>query len=104
MAVYDQAGLGTSGATLILLVTCRRAFIAQPLIYIPPSSRCSLSGWFRAEECRWSGADCLRKTPQLSYIYPHLSEFFCTTLLLQDADLLCITAEVLKVSPSDGLT
>jgi len=76
----------------------------QSLIYLPPSSKCSLSGWFKPNACRWSGADCLRKTPKLSDVYPGLSDFFCSILALRDADLTCITEEVLKVSNSDGLS
>ncbi|KAM5358865.1 hypothetical protein ACJZ2D_014924 [Fusarium nematophilum] len=81
----------------------RTAFTTQPLIYIPPSADCSLHGWFRSETCRWSGAECLRKTPQVSAAYPDLSDFFCVTLQMKDADLTSISDEVLQICPSDGL-
>ncbi|KAK9425919.1 putative Heterokaryon incompatibility domain-containing protein [Seiridium unicorne] len=81
----------------------RSSFVTKPLIYVPPTLNCSLRGWFRLEDCRWSSIESLRKTPFLSNVYPELGEFFCTTLGLQDADQSCIAEEALKVTHLDGL-
>jgi hypothetical protein len=87
----------------ILIGMYRRAFSLPPLIYIPPPSTCSLQGWFTSSRCKWDACKSLRKTPRLKDIYPELSEFFYTTLRLQDAGLQTIIDEVLCINPCDGL-
>ncbi|KAF4430289.1 putative Heterokaryon incompatibility protein, partial [Fusarium austroafricanum] len=80
--------------------TCK----GKALIFIPSSElEVSSGSWVEAENCVWTGPNCLQHIKRLALVYPSLRPLFVEVIGMKKADLSTFVAEARSISPSRPL-